>query len=172
DDLGVSRRPYHRNCNCPLHKMCEHSSGTSTISNVSYPVKRIGSQGSIAMMVSRNDSSSSNYSAMATRPINKFTLLKRKKVVKKWELDPKGMWGEERDCGKSWKVRNGCQQNHHLCWLLEVCKNKQTAGTFKTIALNDRLDHPTDIGNNNHRKQYAKKLEINMLHSYCTVSIS
>lgn len=72
DDLGVSRRPYHRNCNCPLHKMCEHSSRTSTISNVSYPIKRIGSQGSLAMMVSRNDSSSS-YSTRATRPINKVT---------------------------------------------------------------------------------------------------
>ncbi|MFS7991405.1 hypothetical protein Hanom_Chr12g01070391 [Helianthus anomalus] len=52
DDKSVSRRPYHRNCKCPLHKLtCEYSSRTSHITRVSYPVTH---QGSLAMTMSRN----------------------------------------------------------------------------------------------------------------------
>lgn len=55
DDDGVSRRPYHRNCNCPLHKLVrEYNSRTSNRTNVSYPVTH---GGSLAIAVSRNDSS-------------------------------------------------------------------------------------------------------------------
>ncbi|MFS7991385.1 hypothetical protein Hanom_Chr12g01070141 [Helianthus anomalus] len=51
DDKNVSRRPYHRNCNCPLHELtCEYSSRTSHLTSVSYPVKL---EGSLATTVSR-----------------------------------------------------------------------------------------------------------------------
>ncbi|KAL8223451.1 hypothetical protein R6Q57_018926 [Mikania cordata] len=54
DDMEVSRRPYHRNCNCPLHKMVSHDYGSPVchITNVSYPLKH---EGSLAMTtISRN----------------------------------------------------------------------------------------------------------------------
>lgn len=77
DDIGVSRRPYHRNCNCPLHKMHEnHSRSHETrIMGVSYPVKRVWSEGSLAKMASRNDSSPCHY--METGPTMKVASYKR-----------------------------------------------------------------------------------------------
>jgi len=57
DDKGVNRRPYHRNCTCPLHTACEHHSHLSAVTCVSYPVRRVLSDGSLAMMVSTNASS-------------------------------------------------------------------------------------------------------------------
>ncbi|KAK1414000.1 hypothetical protein QVD17_29737 [Tagetes erecta] len=57
DDGGVSRRPYHRNCNCPLHKMVREYNPHKSHShrtNVAYPITH---ERSLAMKVSRNDSS-------------------------------------------------------------------------------------------------------------------
>ncbi|KAL8040749.1 hypothetical protein ABFS82_10G117300 [Erythranthe guttata] len=50
-DMGVQRRPYHKNCKCAMHKArghCAHSS--SRYANVSYPIRRSWSEGSLALM--------------------------------------------------------------------------------------------------------------------------
>ncbi|KAI3714941.1 hypothetical protein L6452_21903 [Arctium lappa] len=57
EEMGVNRRPYHRNCTCPLHRMCEHNSRLSVVTSVSYHVRRVWSEGSLAMMVSTDASS-------------------------------------------------------------------------------------------------------------------
>lgn len=43
DDTEVCRRPYHRDCNCPLHKLSEHRSHVSLRkpTTVSYPLSRV-----------------------------------------------------------------------------------------------------------------------------------
>ncbi|KAI3709335.1 hypothetical protein L2E82_39095 [Cichorium intybus] len=56
-DLEITRRPYHRNCNCALHKMREKCSHVSPVTNVSYPIRRVFSEGSLALMVSTNNAS-------------------------------------------------------------------------------------------------------------------
>ncbi|KAM0005140.1 hypothetical protein Hdeb2414_s0219g00837531 [Helianthus debilis subsp. tardiflorus] len=57
-DLEITRRPYHRNCSCALHnthvKYCSHA---SHITNISYPIRRVWSEGSLALMVSTNNCS-------------------------------------------------------------------------------------------------------------------
>ncbi|KAB5514557.1 hypothetical protein DKX38_028463 [Salix brachista] len=62
-DMGMDRRPYHRNCRCALHKSkenCPHA--LPRCKNVSYPIKRSWSEGSLALMVAANSSSSSSSS--------------------------------------------------------------------------------------------------------------
>lgn len=40
-DVEISRRPYHRNCNCPLHKVSEkYCPQSSSITNTSYRIGR------------------------------------------------------------------------------------------------------------------------------------
>ncbi|KAI3443963.1 hypothetical protein Pfo_000628 [Paulownia fortunei] len=49
-DMGIQRRPYHKNCKCALHKargQCAHS---SRYNNVSYPIRRSWSEGCLALM--------------------------------------------------------------------------------------------------------------------------
>ncbi|GMJ07248.1 hypothetical protein HRI_004394000 [Hibiscus trionum] len=51
-DLGIERRPYHRNCRCALHDKsfpgnCSHVFPKSK--KVSYPIRRSWSEGSLAM---------------------------------------------------------------------------------------------------------------------------
>ncbi|KAK9076757.1 hypothetical protein SSX86_005091 [Deinandra increscens subsp. villosa] len=58
-DMEITRRPYHRNCSCALHKMHEKCSRASHLaSHVSYPIRRVWSEGSLAIVVSTNNSSS------------------------------------------------------------------------------------------------------------------
>ncbi|KAJ8768140.1 hypothetical protein K2173_021080 [Erythroxylum novogranatense] len=60
-DMGIERRPYHRNCQCALHKNrknCSH--GTSNSKNVSYPIRRSWSEGSLALTASCHSSPSSS----------------------------------------------------------------------------------------------------------------
>lgn len=50
-DMGIQRRPYHKNCKCAMHKSragnCTHS---SRYNNVSYPIRRSWSEGCLALM--------------------------------------------------------------------------------------------------------------------------
>lgn len=64
-DMGIQRRPYHRNCSCALHKsrgICGHS---SKYNNVSYPIRRAWSEGCLSLMASGNSSPNSSSPAAA-----------------------------------------------------------------------------------------------------------
>lgn len=49
-DMGIQRRPYHRNCNCALHKSKGHCSHPPKNTQVSYPVRRSWSESSLVLM--------------------------------------------------------------------------------------------------------------------------
>ncbi|CAN6681348.1 unnamed protein product [Malus baccata var. baccata] len=58
-DIGVERRPYHRNCGCALHnksrnKQCTHGGPKSK--KVSYPLRRAWSEGNLALVASAGSS--------------------------------------------------------------------------------------------------------------------
>ncbi|KAF9680692.1 hypothetical protein SADUNF_Sadunf06G0148000 [Salix dunnii] len=56
-EMGIDRRPYHRNCRCALHNSKENCSHTmSRYKNVSYPIKRCWSEGNLALMVASSSS--------------------------------------------------------------------------------------------------------------------
>ncbi|CAI9259759.1 unnamed protein product [Lactuca saligna] len=57
-DMEITRRPYHRNCNCALHKMRGKCSHVFPATNVAYPIRRAWSEGSLALMASTNNNSS------------------------------------------------------------------------------------------------------------------
>ncbi|KAK1437407.1 hypothetical protein QVD17_03198 [Tagetes erecta] len=56
-DLEITRRPYHRNCSCALHKTQGNCFHASRVTNVSYPIRRVWSEGSLALMVCMDNSS-------------------------------------------------------------------------------------------------------------------
>ena len=61
-DTGKERRPYHKNCGCALHKAgkeCSHP--LPKCKNVSYPIRRAWSEGSLVL-------AASNYSSPSTSP--------------------------------------------------------------------------------------------------------
>ncbi|KAG7942666.1 hypothetical protein I3843_16G115700 [Carya illinoinensis] len=63
-DTWIERRPYHRNCTCALHKPRSGSSHVVSNNmcrskNVSYPMRRSWSEGSLAL----HAAASSNYSS-------------------------------------------------------------------------------------------------------------
>lgn len=67
-DTGIERRPYHRNCGCALHNKSRKGGSNAAFSkcckkNVSYPIRRSWSEGSLALHSSA--SSSSNHSSPA-----------------------------------------------------------------------------------------------------------
>ncbi|KAK6156572.1 hypothetical protein DH2020_010820 [Rehmannia glutinosa] len=49
-DMGIQRRPYHKNCKCALHKSRGHCAHSSRNSVVSYPIRRSWSEGCLALM--------------------------------------------------------------------------------------------------------------------------
>ncbi|GMY35711.1 hypothetical protein FCV25MIE_30953 [Fagus crenata] len=60
-DTGIERRPYHRNCGCALHKSgkeCSHA--LPKCKNVSYPIRRAWSEGSLVLAASNYSSPSSS----------------------------------------------------------------------------------------------------------------
>ncbi|KAI4335607.1 hypothetical protein L6164_014240 [Bauhinia variegata] len=61
-DNQVERRPYHRNCGCALHsktrKNCTPKS--AKCNQVSYPIRRSWSEGSLTLMASAHSSPSSS----------------------------------------------------------------------------------------------------------------
>ncbi|KAF5469630.1 uncharacterized protein LOC121242472 [Juglans microcarpa x Juglans regia] len=70
-DTEIERRPYHRNCGCALHdKSRKGSSNAALISkcckkNVSYPIRRSWSEGSLLLHAASN---SSNHSSPSSSP--------------------------------------------------------------------------------------------------------
>ncbi|KAK7265145.1 hypothetical protein RJT34_32761 [Clitoria ternatea] len=60
-DNCVQRRPYHRNCGCALHNKsltnCTHKLPST---NVSYPMRRTWSEGSLVLTTSNSSSSPSH----------------------------------------------------------------------------------------------------------------
>ncbi|KAL3629640.1 hypothetical protein CASFOL_026862 [Castilleja foliolosa] len=64
-DMGVQRRPYHKNCGCALHDSrgnCPHQRNK----NVSYPIRRSWSEGCLAMMGGQSSPSPSASPSAAT----------------------------------------------------------------------------------------------------------
>uniref|UniRef100_A0A2P2Q7D8 Uncharacterized protein n=1 Tax=Rhizophora mucronata TaxID=61149 RepID=A0A2P2Q7D8_RHIMU len=60
-DMGIERRPYHRNCGCALHKIKENCPHTvATCKNVSYRMKKSWSEGCLALAASCHSSPSSS----------------------------------------------------------------------------------------------------------------
>ncbi|PON67136.1 hypothetical protein TorRG33x02_237090 [Trema orientale] len=71
-DTAIERRPYHRNCGCALHSsgkkksQCPH--GLPKSKNVSYPIRRAWSEGSLSLMAAASASSSSAQSSPSSSP--------------------------------------------------------------------------------------------------------
>ncbi|CAA2969916.1 Hypothetical predicted protein [Olea europaea subsp. europaea] len=63
-DMGIQRRPYHRNCNCALHKSRGRCSHPPKNTQVSYPVKRSWSESCLALITV----SDSGHSPSVTSP--------------------------------------------------------------------------------------------------------
>ncbi|KAH6819190.1 hypothetical protein C2S51_002793 [Perilla frutescens var. frutescens] len=65
-DMGIQRRPYHRNCGCALHNKsighCPHRD------KVSYPIRRSWSEGSLALIGQSSQSPPSSPAAAADIP--------------------------------------------------------------------------------------------------------
>ncbi|KAL7093374.1 hypothetical protein ACP275_11G037100 [Erythranthe tilingii] len=59
-DMGIQRRPYHKNCTCALHNSGGHCSHTSRHKNISYPIRRSWSEGSLALIGNSSPSPSSS----------------------------------------------------------------------------------------------------------------
>ncbi|KAJ4709665.1 Zinc finger, SWIM-type [Melia azedarach] len=71
-DTGIERRPYHRNCGCALHTKSgsgnRHPPGLPQCKkNVSYPMRRSYSEGSL-VLASYSSSYSSLYSSPSSSP--------------------------------------------------------------------------------------------------------
>ncbi|PWA35287.1 hypothetical protein CTI12_AA293560 [Artemisia annua] len=54
EELSIQRRPYHRNCNCALHKKSNenHCSHANNVPKVSYKIRRSWSEGCLVAMTS------------------------------------------------------------------------------------------------------------------------
>lgn len=68
-DHGVERRPYHRNCGCALHsnnKSCRHR--MPRCNNVSYPMRRAWSEGSLLVLSANSSAHSSPSTSPAPAP--------------------------------------------------------------------------------------------------------
>ncbi|XP_059636213.1 uncharacterized protein LOC132278443 [Cornus florida] len=64
-DMGIQRRPYHKNCSCALHKSRGHCSHTSA-SNLSYPIRRSWSDGCLALNLMASSAHPSSCSSPVT----------------------------------------------------------------------------------------------------------
>ncbi|KAI3694854.1 hypothetical protein L1987_77835 [Smallanthus sonchifolius] len=51
DDVGIQRRPYHRNCTCALHKSGQNHCSHAPLRKVSYPIRRSWSEGCLVAMM-------------------------------------------------------------------------------------------------------------------------
>ncbi|KAF3633640.1 putative serine/threonine-protein phosphatase 7 long form -like protein [Capsicum annuum] len=64
-DLEISKRPYHRNCGCALHKSRGNCSHSSRYMHVSYPIKRSWSEGCLSLMAA---AAASGHTSPCTSP--------------------------------------------------------------------------------------------------------
>ncbi|CAH1432774.1 unnamed protein product [Lactuca virosa] len=58
DDIGIERRPYHRNCSCALHRSGETNCPHTSHHKVSYPIRRSWSEGCLVAMMASNSAAS------------------------------------------------------------------------------------------------------------------
>lgn len=70
-DTGIERRPYHRNCGCALHNKSRKASSHALPArpckkNVSYPMRRSWSEGSLALQAAA--AANSNHSSPSSSP--------------------------------------------------------------------------------------------------------
>ncbi|KAJ9551173.1 hypothetical protein OSB04_015218 [Centaurea solstitialis] len=102
-DVEITRRPYHRNCSCALHKMHGKCSHVSLVTTVSFPSRRARSEGSLGLVVSASrGSSSSPYSSPAVGPTNRH--------LPCWELDRIILWRNGKACKGMWMVSHSRQR--------------------------------------------------------------
>ncbi|GFQ01484.1 hypothetical protein PHJA_002292300 [Phtheirospermum japonicum] len=59
-DMGVQRRPYHKNCGCALHASRGNCPHPPRYKNVSYPIRRSWSEGCLAIMGGQSSPSPSS----------------------------------------------------------------------------------------------------------------
>ncbi|XP_028754028.1 uncharacterized protein LOC114713520 [Neltuma alba] len=69
-DNGIERRPYHRNCGCALHNGNYSTSKVPICGNVSYPIRRSWSEGSLVMAAFSAHSSPSSSPAAGRPPLD------------------------------------------------------------------------------------------------------
>lgn len=70
-DTGIERRPYHRYCGCALHKFGRKGSkGSRGGKNISYPMRRSWSEGSLVLAASGCCSPSSSPSSSPVVTLN------------------------------------------------------------------------------------------------------
>ncbi|KAK3033187.1 hypothetical protein RJ639_036979 [Escallonia herrerae] len=74
-DMGIRRRPYHRNCSCALHKMRGHCSHSSPKNKVSYPLRRAWSESCLSLMASGSSSPSTSPDPAAAEPSGRTNLV-------------------------------------------------------------------------------------------------
>ncbi|KAI3446809.1 hypothetical protein Pfo_003474 [Paulownia fortunei] len=82
-DMGIQRRPYHKNCGCALHKSRGHCPHPSRYNNVAYPIRRSWSEGCLAMIGHSSPSCSSSPAAAGemTRTPTQLVLCKEEDGV-------------------------------------------------------------------------------------------
>ncbi|KAK4343254.1 hypothetical protein RND71_036348 [Anisodus tanguticus] len=64
-DLEISKRPYHRNCGCALHKSRGNCSHSSRYMNISYPIRRSWSEGCLSLVAAASTAAASGGSSPA-----------------------------------------------------------------------------------------------------------
>lgn len=74
-DMGIQRRPYHKNCGCALHKSRGHCSHQSRYNNVSYPIRRSWSEGSLVLIGQSSPSPSPSSSPAAAAEMTRTPTL-------------------------------------------------------------------------------------------------
>uniref|UniRef100_M1ADF5 Uncharacterized protein n=1 Tax=Solanum tuberosum TaxID=4113 RepID=M1ADF5_SOLTU len=79
-DLEISKRPYHRNCGCALHKSRGNCSHSSRYMTVSYPIRRSWSEGCLSLVAAASAAASGHSSpcsspSVAVADISKRNLL-------------------------------------------------------------------------------------------------
>ncbi|KAJ8562239.1 hypothetical protein K7X08_011530 [Anisodus acutangulus] len=77
-DMGIQRRPYHRNCGCELHRSGGNCSHSSRCINVSYPIRRSWSESCLSLAAS----ASSGHSSPASSPAPAMELAGNKSLVR------------------------------------------------------------------------------------------
>ncbi|TXG60812.1 hypothetical protein EZV62_012175 [Acer yangbiense] len=77
-DSGIERRPYHRNCSCALHSKSNNNKSRNNChkcnKNVSYPMRRAWSEGSLLVMAAADSSYSSSPSSSSSPALERLQL--------------------------------------------------------------------------------------------------
>ncbi|KAI3946649.1 hypothetical protein MKW92_049734 [Papaver armeniacum] len=74
-DTDIERRPYHKNCNCALHRSSAATTNCNSKKKLSFPIRRSWSEGCLALAAANSSSSNnnnnnnSNCSSSCTSPV-------------------------------------------------------------------------------------------------------